>query len=93
MFDIKDLCHEPVLMPALPIKCEISSVPYELAQAYLQTSRSSTVPTIEPEGDDSGEYDASWLEVRINDDYSISSYEVMERVCSLFQYFFNVKNR
>lgn len=31
--------------------------------------------------------------MRINDDYSISSYEVMERVCSLFTYFFNVKNR
>lgn len=27
MIDIKDLCHEPVFMPALPIRCEISSVP------------------------------------------------------------------
>ena len=37
--------------------------------------------------------DASWLEIRINDDYSISSSEVMERICSLLIYFFNVKNR
>lgn len=36
---------------------------------------------------------ASWLEIRINDDYSISSYEVIERICSLMTYFFNVKNR
>jgi hypothetical protein len=33
------------------------------------------------------------MEVRINDDYSISSYEVIERICSLLTYFFNVKNR
>ena len=33
------------------------------------------------------------MEVRINDDYSISSYEVMERICSLMTYFFNVRNR
>ena len=31
--------------------------------------------------------------MRINDDYSISSYEVMERVCSLLTYFFSVKNK
>lgn len=37
--------------------------------------------------------DASWLEVRINDNYSISSYDVIERVCSLFTWFFDVKNR
>lgn len=36
---------------------------------------------------------ASWIELRINDDYSISSNEVIERVCSLFTYFFNVQNR
>ena len=91
MVDIKDMCHEPVLMPALPIKCEISSVPTEEAYNYLRSSGNSTVPRIRKE--DGSEYDASWLEVRINDDYSISSYEVAERVCSLLTYFFNVKNR
>ena len=30
--------------------------------------------------------------MRINDDYSISSYEVIERICSIFSYFFNVTN-
>ena len=50
MRDIKDLCQEPVLLPALPIKCEISSVPLkgkdnsELAATYLKTSQHTTVP-------------------------------------------------
>lgn len=89
--DIKDMCHEPVFLPALPIRCEISSVPDELALKYLQANRTTTVPYIK--NDNGDEYDASWMEVRINDDYSISSYEVIERICSLFTYFFNVKNR
>ena len=42
---------------------------------------------------DEKDVDASWLEVRINDNYSISSYDVIERVCSLFTWFFDVKNR
>ena len=91
MVDIKDLCHEPVFMPAIPIRCEISSVPEELAEKYLQANGSTTVPYMK--SNDDSEQDASWLEVRINDDYSISSYEVMERVCSLMTYFFNVRNR
>ena len=91
MVDIKDLCHEPVFLPAIPIRCEISSVPIELALQYLQTNRSTTVPYMKDNSDN--EIDASWLEVRINDDYSISSYEVIERICSLMTYFFNVKNR
>ena len=91
MFDMKDLCHEPVFMPAIPITCEISSVPEEQAKLYLQSNRSTTVPYLK---DSKGEdYHASWLEVRINDDFSISSYEVMERVCSLLTYFFNVRNK
>ena len=91
MVDIKDLCHEPVFLPAIPIRCEISSVPEELALQYLQSNRSTTVPYFKDS--DGNEADASWLEVRIDDDYSISSYEVIERVCSLFTYFFNVGNR
>ena len=91
MMDIKDLCHEPVFMPAIPIKCEISSVPEIPAKMYLESNRSTTVPYLK---NSSGEnYYASWLEVRINDDYSISSYEVIERICSLLTYFFNVRNR
>ena len=90
MVDMKDMCHEPVLMPAIPMRCEISSVPEEDAKLYLESSGHTTVPIIR--GSD-GDYDASWLEVRINDDYSISSNEVMERVCSLLSYFFNVRNR
>ena len=91
MVDIKDMCHEPVLMPAVPITCEISSVPKEYARRFLETSRLSTVPKI---GEvDVDEKEASWLEVRIDDDYSISSHEVVERICSLFNYFFDVKNR
>ena len=62
-----------------------------MAKQYLQSNRSTTVPQIRKEDDTT--YDASWLEIRVNDDYSISSYEVIERVCSLFTYFFNVKNR
>jgi hypothetical protein len=38
MVDIKDLCHEPVLLPAIPIRCEISSVPEEQAKMYLESS-------------------------------------------------------
>lgn len=91
MIDIKDLCHEPVFLPAIPIRCEISSVPEVLAERYLQASGSTTVPYIID--DDGSRYDASWIEVRINDDYSISSYEVIERICSLMTYFFNVRNR
>ena len=91
MFDIKDMCHEPVFLPALPIRCEISSVPEELGRKYLEQNRHTTVPFIR---DDSGnDYDASWLEIRINDDFSISSNEVIERTCSLLNYFFDVKNR
>lgn len=90
MVDIKDLCHEPVFMPAIPIRCEISSVDLDSARKYLRANGSTTVPYMK---DDDSEKDASWLEVRINDDYSISSYEVIERICSLFTYFFNVKNR
>ena len=51
------------------------------------------MPLVRNENSADEAHDASWLEVRINDDYSISSYEVMDRVCSLFTYFFNVKNR
>lgn len=91
MMDIKDMCHEPVFLPAIPVRCEISSVPQDLAEKYLQSNRTTTVPYLKD--NDEKDYDASWLEVRINDDYSISSYEVMERICSLFTYFFNVKNR
>lgn len=91
MVDIKDLCQEPVMLPAIPIRCEISSVPLELAQTNLQSNGSTTVPKYK---DESGsEVESSWLEIRINDDYSISSYEVVERVCSLFTWFFNVRNR
>ena len=92
MIDMKDMCHEPVLLPALPVRCEISSVPFENAQKFLVANGHTTVPQYEDEN--TGNYvDASWIEVRINDDYSISSYEVMERVCSLMTYFFNVRNR
>ena len=91
MVDIKDLCQEPVLIPAIPIRCEISSVPLELAQNYLKTNKSTTVPKYKD--NDGNDVDASWLEVRISDNYSISSYEVIERICSLFTWFFNVKNR
>ena len=93
MIDIKDMCHEPVLMPAIPIRCEISSVPEEMAKEYLISNRYTTVPRIFDNGNQDQEIDASWLEVRIDDDYSISSYEVAERICSLFQWFFNVRNR
>ena len=89
MVDVKDVCHEPVFLPALPIRCEISSVPEEQGRQILLQSKKTTVPTID---DGDGRYDASWLEVRINDDYSISSYEVMERICSLMTYFFDVRN-
>lgn len=92
MTDIKDLCHEPVLIPAIPIRCEISSVPEKIGLAFLRQNNRTTVPSIRDESTDEY-YDASWLEVRINDDYSISSYEVMERVCSLLTYFFSVKNK
>lgn len=92
MTDIKDLCHEPVLIPAIPIRCEISSVPEDIGLAFLRQNDRTTVPSIRDESTDEY-YDASWLEVRINDDYSISSYEVMERVCSLLTYFFSVKNK
>ena len=91
MVDIKDLCHEPVFLPALPIRCEISSVPQQMAEDFLKSNKSTTVPYIKDAN--GNEMDASWLEIRINDDYSISSYEVIERVCSLLTYFFNVKNR
>ena len=91
MVDIKDMCHEPVFLPAIPIRCEISSVPEKEAQLYLESNRSTTVPYNKDE--DGNNHDASWLEVRINDDYSISSYEVIERICSLMTYFFNVRNR
>ena len=91
MIDIKDICHEPVFLPAIPIRCEISSVPEEIAYNMLRTNRSTTVPYMKDDKDN--EIDASWIEVRINDDYSISSYEVIERICSLLSYFFNVKNR
>lgn len=90
MMDIKDMCHEPVFLPAIPVKCEISSVPLSMAYNYLTTSRNSTVPYIK--GEDGNNWDSSWLEVRINDDYSISSYEVIERICSIFSYYFNVNN-
>ena len=93
MLDMKDMCHEPVLMPAIPIKCEISSVPDEDAERILKANGYTTVPRTWMSGASDAQYDASWLEVRINDDYSISSHEVAERVCSLFQYFFNVQNR
>ena len=92
MFDLKDMCHEPVLMPAIPVRCEISSVPSEYAEKYLRANRHTTVPQYKDSKQDTL-MDASWLEVRINDDFSISSYEVMERVCSLLTYFFNVRNR
>ena len=92
MFDLKDMCHEPVLMPAIPVRCEISSVPSEYAEQYLRANRHTTVPQYKDSKQDPL-MDASWLEVRINDDFSISSYEVMERVCSLLTYFFNVRNR
>ena len=90
MVDVKDMCHEPVFMPAIPIRCEISSVPEYLGIQYLKSNKTTTVPFIKGS---SGNYDASWIEVRINDDYSISSYEVVERICSLMTYFFNVKNK
>ena len=93
MVDIKDMCHEPVMMHALPIRCEISSIPSELAIKYLQTNKTTTVPLLKNNITDDDEEDASYLEIRMNDDYSISSYEVVERVCSLMSYFFNVKNR
>ena len=92
MFDLKDMCHEPVLMPAIPVRCEISSVPSEYAEKCLRANRHTTVPQYKDSKQDAL-IDASWLEVRINDDFSISSYEVMERVCSLLSYFFNVRNR
>lgn len=92
MFDLKDMCHEPVLMPAIPVRCEISSVPSEYAEQYLRANGHTTVPQYKDSKQDAL-LDASWIEVRINDDYSISSYEVMERVCSLLTYFFNVRNR
>ena len=91
MIDLKDMCHEPVLMSAIPVRCEISSVPSELAGQYLKANGHTTVPQYNDAKDNA--VDASWIEVRINDDYSISSYEVMERVCSLMTYFFNVRNR
>ena len=91
MIDLKDMCHEPVLMPAIPVRCEISSVPSEMAEKYLKANGHTTVPQYDDAKGNS--VDASWVEVRINDDYSISSYEVMERVCSLMTYFFNVRNR
>lgn len=92
MIDLKDMCHEPVLLPALPVRCEISSVPFENAQQYLMANGHTTVPQYKDTTKET-DVDASWIEVRINDDYSISSYEVMERVCSLMTYFFNVRNR
>lgn len=93
MLDIRDICHEPVFLPAIPVRCEISSVPENLAEKYLQANKATTVPDIHPTDNSKPAYAASWLEVRINDDYSISSNEVIERICSLFTYFFNVKNR
>lgn len=36
MVDIKDLCHEPVLIPAIPVRCEISSVPEQLGVQFLR---------------------------------------------------------
>ena len=92
MIDIKDLCHEPVLLPAIPIRCEISSVDENSGRQFLAQNGNTTVPTIRDETKEDEYYDASWLEVRINDDYSISSYEVVERICSLLTYFFSVKN-
>lgn len=91
MSDIRDMCQEPVFLPAIPVKCEISSVPEEKGLVYLTSSRQSTVPKIDVSETSLGR-DASWLEIRINNDYSISGQEIIERVCSLFTYFFNVNN-
>ena len=57
----------------------------------MKTNKSTTVPKYKDENEE--DVDASWLEVRISDNYSISSYEVIERICSLFTWFFNVRNR
>ena len=91
MVDVKDICHEPVFLKAVPVKCEISSVPSELGLATLRENLSTTVPQFKDANGDTQE--CSWIEVRINDDFSISSSEVVERVCSILSYFFNVKNR
>lgn len=91
MWDLKDLCHEPVFLPAVPVRCEISSVPLELGRAYLQANNTSTLPLIAESDPDY--HLASWLEIRINDEYSISPNEVIDRVCSIFQYFFDVRNK
>lgn len=90
MADIKDVCQEPVLIPAIPVRCEISSVPLELGRSCLQTSGSTTVPTLR---NSSGETNpSSWLEVRLDGSHATSSSEVVDRVCSLFTWFFDVRN-
>lgn len=64
-----------------------------MARKYLVSNKSTTVPKLGITSENENGVDASWLEVRINDDYSISSIEVIERICSLFTYFFNVSNK
>lgn len=51
------------------------------------------MPKISDSSSGESEQDASWIEIRINDDYSISSSEVIDRTCSLLTYFFSVRNK
>lgn len=85
----KDLTHEPVFLPAVPVTCEISGVPTELAKKLLSTSNGRTTVGTLINGEDN-----TWLEIRLQNNYTYTSIQdVLNKVVTLTIQHFDVQKR
>lgn len=83
----KDLTHEPVFLPAVPVTCELSAVPTLVAKKLLKISNGRTTLGSLINGEDN-----SWLEVRLQNNYTYTSMQdVINRVALLIIQYFNVQ--
>lgn len=83
----RDLTQEPVFLPAVPVTCELSATPSTIAKRLLTTTngRSSVGTLINGE-------DNSWLEVRLQNNYTYTSVQdVINKVALLIIQYFDVQ--
>ena len=86
--NMRDLTQEPVFMPAIPVTCEISSVPTTVAKKLLTASRGRTTIGQMANGEIN-----TWLEVRLQNNYAYTSIrDITSKIAMLLVQYFKPGN-
>ena len=83
----RDLTQEPVFLPAVPVTCELSATPSDIAKKLLNASNGHTTVGSLITGEDN-----TWLEIRLQNNYTYTSVQdVVNKVVTVIIQYFDVQ--